>query len=70
MKNVLVVVQLISAVIVSILILMQAKGTGLGRTFGSQTYHSKRGVEHLIFRLTIIMAVTFVVTSIITQVFM
>ena len=70
MKPTLTIIQLISAVTVSVLILLQAKGTGLGRTFGSQTYHSKRGVEYLIFRATIILAVVFVATSIITQVFM
>ncbi|OGD09189.1 preprotein translocase subunit SecG [Candidatus Amesbacteria bacterium RIFOXYB1_FULL_44_23] len=70
MKPTLVLVQLISAVAVSVLILLQAKGTGLGRTFGSATYHSKRGVEFLVFRATIILAVIFVTTSIITQVFM
>jgi preprotein translocase subunit SecG len=71
MKPAFIAVQLISAVVVSGLILLQAKGTGLGRTFGgSSTYHSKRGMEYIVFRATIIFAVLFVVTSIITQVFM
>lgn len=47
-------------------ILLQAKGTGLGSTFGgqSQMYHSKRGVEKVVFTLTIILSITFVILSI------
>lgn len=47
-------------------ILLQAKGTGLGSTFGgqSQMYHSKRGVEKVVFTLTIILSVIFVILSI------
>jgi preprotein translocase subunit SecG len=46
-------------------ILLQAKGTGLGTTFGGtgQMYHSKRGVEKIIFGLTIVLAVVFTLLS-------
>ncbi len=60
--------QVVTAVIVSGLILLQAKGTGLGRTFGQSTYHSKRGVEFVVFRLTIIIAVIFVLISVANQI--
>jgi preprotein translocase subunit SecG len=46
---------------------MQAKGTGLGRTFGQASYHSKRGVEFVVFRFTIAIAAMFVVISIVSQ---
>lgn len=50
----------ISAILVG-LILLQAKGTGLGSTFGGEIgfYATKRGAEKLLFILTIIVAVIF-----------
>jgi len=63
------VLQIIFALVLSVLVLIQAKGTGLGRTFGQSSYHSKRGVEYLVFRFTIIIAVMFVIVSIVNQFF-
>ncbi len=59
--------QIIVAIALIVVILLQAKGTGLGSTFGgqSQMYHSKRGVEKIVFTFTIILAITFVVLSIV-----
>jgi len=47
-------------------ILLQAKGVGLSATFGGEGtfYRSKRGVEKLLFRLTIILAFLFMLSSI------
>ena len=58
-------VQILICLLLSALILLQAKGTGLGTAFGgqSQTYHSKRGVEKAIFYLTVSLSVLFVVIS-------
>ena len=64
MKPTLLAIQIIVGLILSGLILLQAKGTGLGRAFGSTSYHSKRGVETLVFRTTIILAVIFVGLSV------
>ena len=60
------ILQVIVALALITIILLQAKGTGLGSTFGgqSQLYHSKRGVEKLVFTLTIILTVLFVILSI------
>ncbi|KKU28682.1 MAG: hypothetical protein UX80_C0009G0011 [Candidatus Amesbacteria bacterium GW2011_GWA2_47_11b] len=55
--------QIVTGIVLSGLILLQAKGTGLGRAFGSVAYHSKRGVEKMVFRSTIIIAIIFVVLS-------
>ena len=63
-------IQVISGIILSILVLLQSKGTGLGHAFGGQTYHSKRGVENLVFKSTIVTAVLFVLTSIAGQLFL
>ncbi|MFH0943462.1 MAG: preprotein translocase subunit SecG [Candidatus Beckwithbacteria bacterium] len=59
-------VQILIGIILISLILLQAKGTGLGTTFGgqSQAYHSKRGVERVVFTSTIIFSVLFVLVSI------
>ena len=62
-----IVLQIIVAIALTGVILLQAKGTGLGSTFGgqSQMYHSKRGVEKVVFYLTIILSLIFVAVSII-----
>jgi len=61
------IIQTIIAISLIAIILLQAKGTGLGSTFGgqSQMYHSKRGVEKVVFFTTIILTVIFVLISII-----
>lgn len=64
---IIIVLQTITAIALIAVIMLQAKGTGLGTAFGggNQMYHSKRGVEKVVFTLTIILAVSFVVLSII-----
>jgi protein translocase SecG subunit len=61
------IIQTIIAISLIAIILLQAKGTGLGSTFGgqSQMYHSKRGVEKVVFFTTIILTVIFILISII-----
>jgi len=61
------IIQIILAISLIALILLQSKGSGLGSTFGgqSQLYHSKRGVEKLVFTSTLILAIIFVIISII-----
>jgi preprotein translocase subunit SecG len=47
-------------------ILMQSRGSGLGATFGggdATTYRSRRGVEARLYQMTIVLAVVFVVVS-------
>ncbi len=59
--------QIIFALILVVLILIQAKGTGLGSTFGGDSgfYGTKRGAERLTFVVTIIVACIFLLTSLI-----
>lgn len=47
-------------------ILLQARGAGLGATFGgdSSVYRSRRGIEKRLFQFTVILAVLFVIFSI------
>ena len=56
-------IQIAVSILLLGLILLQAKGVGLGRSFSSVSYHSKRGVEKVVFRLTVLTAIAFVVIS-------
>ena len=61
----LVVAQTILAVALVASILLQQRGTGLGGAFGGEVtaYRSRRGIERTLFRLTILLAVLFVIFS-------
>jgi preprotein translocase subunit SecG len=63
--NPLVVAQGILAVALITSILLQQRGTGLGGAFGGEVtaYRSRRGIERTLFRLTILLAVLFVIFS-------
>jgi len=52
-------------------ILLQARGTGLGSTFGgdSAVYRSRRGVERRLWQFTIVLAVLFVLFSLAAFIF-
>ena len=61
---------LIAQIVISILliasVLLQAQGTGLGSTWsgGGESYHTKRGIEKVVFRLTIALIFLFALVSI------
>ena len=61
----LIVAQMILAAALVAAILLQQRGTGLGGAFGGEVtaYRSRRGIERTLFRLTIVLAVLFVVFS-------
>ena len=63
--NPLVIAQSILAVALIASILLQQRGTGLGGAFGGEVtaYRSRRGIERTLFRLTILLAVLFVIFS-------
>lgn len=58
--------QIILAIVLVIIFLLQVRGGGLGGIFGQQTgmYRTKRGIEKTIFRFTIALMVIFVIISI------
>jgi len=66
MKQVLTVFQIIISVSLIFVIMIQARGTGLGRTFGGGggTSFSRRGLEKLIFKLTFVLVVLFLAISV------
>lgn len=56
---------LISVALIGVILLQSSKG-GLGSAFGGgQMYRTKRGAEKLIFNATIVLAVLFLITSVV-----
>lgn len=47
-------------------ILLQAQGSGFGATWsgGGETYHTRRGIEKVVFYATIVLVVGFILSSI------
>ncbi len=65
MQNILYTTQIVISILLMVTILMQQKGSGLGGAFGgdSAVYRTKRGAEKFIFRLTIILSILFLATT-------
>ncbi|NBS41792.1 preprotein translocase subunit SecG [bacterium] len=53
--------QMVLAVLLVACILLQARGTGLGASFGGEgnVYRTKRGVEKRLFQATVVIAILF-----------
>lgn len=64
MKPVLLVIQLISAISLVALILLQSSKGGLSGGVGGEPYRTKRGAEKIVFKLTIVTASLFFIISI------
>ena len=67
MQDFLTFVEIIIAVVLLIVILVQVRGQG-GGVFGSAqtTFRTRRGVERSLFRFTIILAAVFVVVALVS----
>ena len=61
------VAQIVLSVALILAILFQVRGGGLGGIFGqaSTVFRTKRGVEKTLFQLTIVLAVLFIIISIV-----
>ncbi|RJO58953.1 preprotein translocase subunit SecG [Candidatus Parcubacteria bacterium] len=59
------IVEIVTAVLLTATILMQAKGAGLGAVFGGEgnVYRTKRGAEKVLFMTTIVLGVIFAGTA-------
>lgn len=54
--------QILVAIVLSAVILLQAKGSGIGTALGGGTtgsFRTRRGVEKTLFQLTIVLAIVF-----------
>ncbi|MGI8826865.1 MAG: preprotein translocase subunit SecG [Chloroflexota bacterium] len=65
MKDSLRFVELLLAVSLIVLILMQSRGTSLGSVFGQEgsVFHTRRGAERILFNVTIGIGLAFLVIS-------
>jgi protein translocase SecG subunit len=55
------IIQIVLSILLITVIILQAKGTGLGASFGAgNSFHTKRGAEKFLFTATIVLAVSFV----------
>lgn len=59
--------QIILALLLIASIIVQQKGAGLGSTFGGEMsfYRTKRGAEKMLFYITIILTVLFIISSLV-----
>ena len=59
--------QIVLSIALILAILFQVRGGGLGGIFGqaSTVFRTKRGVEKTLFQLTIVLAVLFIIISIV-----
>jgi preprotein translocase subunit SecG len=73
MRTALQIVQIIISIAMIVLIILQAKGSGLGRLFGGEgggaISKTRRGLEKTMFQLTIALSVAFLTLAIITVAF-
>ncbi|HAR54902.1 TPA: preprotein translocase subunit SecG [Patescibacteria group bacterium] len=65
------IVQVVLAIILMVSILVQGRGTSLGEAFGgsSSFYTTRRGAERTLFVITIVVAVLFVATALVSLFF-
>jgi preprotein translocase subunit SecG len=66
MKNVFYAISAVAGIIMTVMILLQQQGSGLGSAFGgsSSSFRSKRGAEKVVFNLTIVSGIVFVLSLI------
>ncbi len=65
MKNMILIINIVVSVIVIFLILIQGKGAGLGSAWGGggELFQTRRGIEKVVFRLTIFFVILFYALS-------
>ena len=60
------VAQILVSIALTVLVLLQAKGSGIGTALGGGTtssFRTRRGVEKTLFQLTIVLAIVFLAVS-------
>ena len=65
MSDILPVIQVVISALLIGAILLQARGSGLSSVFGGEStfYHTRRGIEKIVFWATIVLAILFVATG-------
>jgi preprotein translocase subunit SecG len=70
LSTILSIVQIVLAVLLIVVILLQQKGSGLGAAFGGSgtVYTTRRGVDKILYNITIVVSILFFVTALIALV--
>ena len=71
LESALLIVQIVLALVLTVVLLMQAKGSTLGGLFGgsdSSVYRTRRGFEKTLFQFTIVLSIVFFVVALITSI--
>ncbi|PIZ00770.1 preprotein translocase subunit SecG [bacterium (Candidatus Gribaldobacteria) CG_4_10_14_0_8_um_filter_33_9] len=65
MRQILLILQIIISCLLIVFILLQQRGTALGAVFGQgeSFYFKKRGIEKIVFVITIILSILFIGVS-------
>lgn len=65
------IIQIVLAVVLILIVLLQQKGTGLSGVFGgsSNVYSTKRGIDKILHYITIVVSVLFFALSLLRLVF-
>ncbi|QQR64350.1 preprotein translocase subunit SecG [Candidatus Roizmanbacteria bacterium] len=65
MRNVLLLINIVLSITITVLILVQGRGGGLGGAWGGggETFHTRRGIDKITLRLTIILIVVLFLVS-------
>ena len=65
MRIVLLLINIVLSITITVLILVQGRGGGLGGAWGGggETFHTRRGIDKITLRLTIILIVVFFLVS-------
>jgi preprotein translocase subunit SecG len=68
METYLYIAQIVVAIALILVAMLQVRGGGLGGIFGQAdtVFRTKRGVEKTLFQLTIVLAVIFIILSIVS----
>lgn len=66
MKEILIIVNIVLCAVIVVFILMQGRGAGLGSAWGGggETFQTRRGVEVVIMRLTVVFIAVFFCISV------
>lgn len=66
MKSFLTIFQVIVSILLIITIVIQEKGVGLSATFGGggEFYRSRRGLDRMLFIVTVVLSILFIGTSV------
>ncbi|MBP7768647.1 preprotein translocase subunit SecG [Candidatus Woesebacteria bacterium] len=66
MHTTLMIVQIVLSISIIACILLQAQGTGLGAAWGGggETFHTRRGIEKIVFITGIVCGILFTINSI------